>query len=69
MAHNLEKHGTIKGAWIAYDAAGFAFRVHNANPGYAAIPSHAGKADDARRFRASTLKAIAAAIGASKREG
>lgn len=65
MAHNLDKHPTIKGAWIAYDANGFAFRIHRANPGYAATASHADKANDARRFRADTLKACAALIGAS----
>jgi hypothetical protein len=68
MAHNLEKHPTIRGAWIAYDAEGFAFRIHRANPGYAAHASHAGKAHDARRFRADRLKDCAAQIAASKLE-
>jgi hypothetical protein len=63
--HNLEKHPTIKGAYIAYDAAGYAFRIHNANPGWAAFPSHAGKASDTRRFRADRLKDCAAKVGAS----
>ncbi len=69
MEQNCERHPTIKGAYIAYDAQGFAFRIHRANPGYAAIASHAGKASDPRRFRADTLKACAKMIAASKPEG
>lgn len=65
MAPNLERHPTIAGRWIAYDAQGLAFRVMRAHPGYIAQPSHAGAATDARRFRADTLKACAALIGAS----
>ena len=67
MVHNLEKHPTIQGAYIAYDKDGFAFRVFKAHPGYAAWPSHAGKDTDFRRFRAMRLKDIANTIGQSGR--
>lgn len=63
---NYEKHPTIAGRWIAYDATGYAFRIMRAHPGYVAQPSHAAAEVDTRRFRSDKLGACAALVGASK---
>lgn len=66
QAANVERHPTIKGAHIIYDAEGFAFRARKSGPDYwRAWPSHAGQGEDSRLFSASTLYSLAVKVGAS----
>lgn len=77
FAHNLERHPTIKGAYIIYDARGFAFRATGSSGNWMARPSYLGvpphpcplghpSTTDLRLFMAGTLNALAAKVGASK---
>lgn len=68
MAPNLEKHPLHRGAYIAYDSEGFAFRVRKTAYGWQANPSHAGAQFDPRSFLYAKLRDVAAAVGASKRD-
>lgn len=63
MAHNLERIGQN---WVAYDAAGYAFRCVNVGKGaWRARPSHSGAAGDNRSFSAFRLRDLAALVGKS----
>jgi len=80
LAYNLERHPTVKGAYIAYDAQGFAFRISGSTGNWRARPSYYGvppshcalggstPAHDLRTFAAATLNALAAKVAASKPE-
>lgn len=50
MQANLKKHPELKGAYIAYDANGFAFRVTINNRGLYAAPDHVFSNEDRRTF-------------------
>jgi len=77
-ANNLERHPTIKGAYIIYDAKGYAFRVTGyagnwmARPSYLGVPPHpcslgcSTPSHDLRIFMAPTLNALASKVGASQ---
>jgi len=68
MAPNLERNPAHKGAYIAYDKQGFAFRIDKAlSGGWRARPSHMAAQSDYRLFFAPTLSAIAGKVGASER--
>jgi len=77
LAYNLERHPTVKGAFIAYDAQGYAFRVTGYSGNWMARPSYYGappspcalglpSTTDLRLFMAATLNALAAKVGASE---
>jgi len=65
MPANVERNPRHAGEYIAYDAEGFAFRVYRKATIWRAFPSHAGMRSDARRFRANTLRAVAAMIASN----
>jgi hypothetical protein len=63
---NYERHPTMRGYYIAYDATGFAFRIRKACD-WLATPSYAAAAGDYRLFTGPTLRAVAAKVAASNR--
>lgn len=66
MAHNLEKHPLHARTYIAYDAAGYAFRITPSGKRWQARPSYAGADRDNRYFFADRLRDCAAKVGASR---
>lgn len=62
----FEKSPFEPGAYIAYDARGFAFRVRreHVGRGWVAFPAHSARASDKRRFYGETLSKCAAKIEA-----
>jgi len=63
---NYERHPTLRTVYIAYDAAGFAFRVRRGGD-WIGSPSYAAAAGDYRFFSGATLREVCAKIGASRR--